>query len=331
MHFDKAFVITLPFRSDRLESFRKQTANFSSLSEITEWPAIHGDTCHPPAIWKAGNGAWGCYKSHLNILEYCLSNAIASYIVFEDDAQFKPEFDKSLNTFMEHLPEDWQQIYLGGELQHENSHPPVKINDAVYRPYNVNRTHCFAVSRTGMLPIYQHICNLPFHDTEHIDHHLGRWHEDPINKVYCPPKWLVGQMGFTSNVSGKNEAITYFSDPVTCALTHQLYDNPVCVVFRGSYSLLRQAKHLLHGGNQIDAHGYDITLTLAAKCADPIPEIARWYGWIRSEIVRSRSKALPCMFHPRISIDQLKAAGITSIYEITPKTLEDIEKALCSL
>ena len=303
--FERTFVISLPFRDDRLDSFFKQTRALG-IPNPEVWPAIHGDTCNPPEIWTAGNGAWGCYRSHMNILEYCLNNRISAYLVFEDDAQFRTDFNENLDLFQEYVPEDWQQLYLGGQLVHEHSHPPVKLNPHVYRPFNVNRTHCFGMSRSGMLPAYQHLTNLPFHANEHIDHHLGRWHEDPKTKVYCPAKWLVGQMGDSSNISGKVEPITFFTDPDTLTLSHSLYDNPVCILYRGPRAPLRTAIKYLHCGNQIDANGYDITLSLAAKLADPIPEISRWYSWIRSEIVRSKSKALPCLYHPRITKEQLQ-------------------------
>ncbi len=229
--FERAFVISLPFRDDRLKNFKRLTDGLKSIPKIEVWPAIHGDTCQPPENWVAGAGAWGCYRSHLGILEYCLNNGIGSYIVFEDDAQFKPGFDEGLVAFESAMPSDWQPVYLGGQLLHTRTHPTIKINNGAYRPYNINRTHCFAVSREGMIPIYQHICNLPFAPREHIDHHLGRWHEDQRNAVYTPPKWLVGQMGFSSNVSGKVEAVEYFTDPVATALDHRLYEDPICVVF----------------------------------------------------------------------------------------------------
>jgi GR25 family glycosyltransferase involved in LPS biosynthesis len=259
----------------------------------------------------------------MNILEYCLNNGIASYIVFEDDAQFKPGFDESFEAFVSDVPEDWQQAYIGGQLQHTHSHPTVKISPNCYRPYNVNRTHAFMVSRSGMLPIYQHISNLPFHAAEHIDHHLGRWHENLRNFVYCPAKWLVGQMGFSSNVSGKVEPVHFFADPESTALSHWLYDDPVCIVYRGTRQLLMSARGLLHAGNQIDANGFDVGLTLASRFSDPTDEIERWYGWIRGEIVRGNSKALPCLFHPRITDSMLEKCKFKTV-TIAPNSLEDI-------
>jgi len=287
------------------------------------WPAIHGDTCNPPETWTAGNGAWGCYRTHINILEHCLNNKIVSYIVFEDDAQFRPDFDTNLHDFMYAIPDDWEQLYLGGQLQHEGRSPPVKVTNSVYRPFNVNRTHCFAISSDGMLPAYKHISNLPFHDQEHIDHHLGRWHEDPTTKVYCPPRWLVGQMGFSSNVSGKIEEIQYYSDPVDISPSHALYDNPICILYRGPKALLKEIPHLVHVGNKLDRNGYDISLSLAANYANPLPEIQRWYNWIRSEIVNTKSKQLPCLFHPRIKQSDLEQ--ICKVHVIDTSSLEELK------
>lgn len=182
-----------------------------------------------------------------------------------------------------------------------------------------------------MLPIYQHINNFPYHQTEHFDSHLGRWHGDIRNKVYCPGKWLVGQMGSSSNVSGKTEPVTFYSDPESHALSHHLFDNPTCVLFRGSSTLLRASKAYLYPGNNLDAHGYDVTLAIAARYADPIPDINQWYQWVRSEIVRDKGKAIPCLFHPLISKEQIEAAGISNVIEIFPNTIDDIKAVYARL
>ena len=321
--FDKVFVISLDFRTDRLTSFLNQAKVFFPNIEVFQ--AIHGDTCQPPDIWCAGAGAWGCMRSHHAILEQCLNTGVSSYLVFEDDAKFAPDFAKNLEVFVNAVPEDWQQVYLGGQLVHERTHPPIKISEQIYRPYNVNRTHCFGVSRTGMLPIYQHISNLPYHDTEHIDHHLGRWHENPENRVYCPPKWLVGQMGCSSNISGKVEPTTFFQNPESLALSHRLYDTPVCAYYRGPSQPLKAAKRYLYCGRSLDAHGYDSGLSQATKYANPVPGIYQWYNWVRSEIVRGNMEAIPCCYHPRIKKEDLEKV-CPNIIEI-----ENIEEYISEL
>lgn len=338
--FEAAFVISLDITPRKREWFLAQmksqteAGGFAPLPVIEVYPAIHGDTCQPPDNWNAGAGAWGCYKSHVNILEQCLNRGIGSYIVFEDDCQFRPNFLNNVYEFMRIVPDDWEQIYFGGQLQHENTHPPIKVASnesgtlSVYRPYNVNRTHCYAVSKAGMLPIYRHISTLPFWDRDHIDHHLGRWHEDPATRVYCPGKWFVGQHGFPSNVSGKSEDVQYYPDPETAALSHPLLDNPVCIVYRGSKQLLFQARQWLHTGNQTDMNGIDITLAFAAKMKEPATEVNKWYQWIRTEIIRGKTTQLPCMNHPAIDETLLHSLGIKTETILYPKSLEEIKQVV---
>lgn len=307
---EKVFLITLDIREDRRAEFFNRYPNPEFFPEVEVFPAIHGDTCQPPDNWASGAGAWGCYRSHLAILEHCLNSGVGSYVVFEDDSQFRPDFNEYVPKVFGALPEEWQQLYLGGQLLHERTHAPVKENEFVYRPWNVNRTHCFGVSRDGMLPIYKHICNLPFVGGEHIDHHLGRLHESMQFGVYCPGRWMVGQGGSASNVSGKKDPVNFWQDPESLASDHWLCEDPVCIVFRGPPGV-RKELYELHSGFTKDAAGFDKGLTVAVKYADPAPEINRWYSYVRNEVIKRPGKfTLPCLFHPRVTEEMLSRDGI---------------------
>lgn len=310
MLVEKSFVINLKIRPDRLEEFQDRWPDNDVIPRPEVWHAIHGDTCRPPDNWTSGNGAWGCYKAHLNILEHCLNNRISSYAVFEDDAKFADHFSSYLPQVFAALPEDWQQFYIGGQLLHETDHPPVRINDYIYKPFNVNRTHAFIVSAAGMLPIYRWISNLPFHGGEHIDHHLGRLHERGDFGVYCSGQWIVGQGGTSSNVSGKTDPVMFWEDPEKLALVHWLYTNPMCVVLRGPTWLARDLEDLFHCGNWRDSAGYDKGLSVASKYRYPGPEITRWYGCVRAEVVREGKNRVPCLFHPMISDEMIAQSSV---------------------
>lgn len=314
--FEKAFVINLDKNPERLVHVKAEVGKVQHLlPPLERWQGVLGDACPHPELWKAGSGAWGCYRSHMQIMEHCLNNRISSYIVFEDDLRISDNFEKVITEFMQNVPEDWEQLYFGGDVMHLHIARPIKIAENVYRPYNVNRTHCFAMSRTGMIKAYPHLCNLPFEQEEHIDHHLGRWHEIPTTKVYCPGEWIVGQHGFQSTVSGKTEEPTFFSHPKDLALSHRLMDDPICVHFKGPSSLLHQMNAFLHPGNNVDANGFDITLNLAAKMIEPLPEVFKWYNWIRMEIVGSNHgyDIYPCLYHTKIPPSYLEALGIKVI------------------
>ena len=310
MLFEKAFVVSLDIRRDRYESFVQRFGKFGEgwLPEIEKFSAIHGDTCLPPASWNAGNGAWGCYRSHMGIVERCMNEGVGSVIIFEDDAQFKEDFREKAIAFVEALPDDWEQAYLGGQLMHESSHPPYEVSPGVYRPFNVNRTHCYALSKTGMLGFYRHCSELPFENEFHIDHHLGRWHEDARTKVYCPDEWLVGQHGAQSNVSGKFEDVQFYRNPKDLALSHWLYKHPTCVVYRGSRSIVSELKEIFHFGNQTGNNGLDVTLHEATKLRSPSRAIAAWYGWVRKEAVDEGLGRIPALMHPGITLEEAAEA-----------------------
>lgn len=302
--FEKAFVINLPFREDRLHKFMRQVPD--SFGEITVWPAVHGDTVRPPKCWTAGNGAWGCYRSHMLILEHCIAHRIHSYVVFEDDALFSTEFDTEFATILEHLPEDWAQFYLGGQLLDEMRYPPIRVNSHIFIPRNVNRTHAFAVHSRGYQQLYDHLCPLPFHTNEHIDHHLGRLHESGTFTVYCPNRWLVGQNEGASNISGRINGIQYWTHPEDCAVEHELFQDPVCVFLEAPLEVAQQLRLKgWHQGNWLTDDGLDRGVCEAAGHFYPEIRLRDWYSWVQREVVRDKLK-IPCLYHPSLSWDKVQ-------------------------
>lgn len=290
--------------------------------QATRWKAVSGEVVPCPSNWIAGNGAWGCYRSHMQIIEHCLNNRIGSCLILEDDAVFRDGFLENANRFFDQLPSDWQQAYLGGQLLHTKSRPPLRINDRVLRPFNVNRTHCYALSRSGMVEVYKYCSKLPFRPKEHIDHHLGRWHEDARTQVYCADRWLVGQHGSPSSVSGKNEPIQFYDDPVTFVRDHWLFRSPTCVLFKCADSLVERCLDFLHFGNSIENHGYDVLLESASNMIDPTKTVAEWYNWVRSECASSQSRRIPAAFHPFLTKDQLEKSGIKHVIEVEQLSTE---------
>jgi len=308
------FVINLDERPERMQSFSER-ANLAGL-KATRWKAVSGEVVPCPGNWLAGNGAWGCYRSHMQIIEHCLSNRIGSCLIFEDDAVFKDDFFREASHFFAKLPSDWHQAYLGGQLLHTKSRPPLRINDRVLRPFNVNRTHCYALSRVGMTEVYKHCSKLPFRPKEHIDHHLGRWHEDSRSQVYCPERWLVGQHGSPSSVSGKTEPIQFYDDPVTFVRDHWLFKSPTCVLFKCADSLVGRCLDFLHFGNSIENHGYDVLLESASNMIDPTRSVAEWYNWVRSECATGQSNRIPAAYHPFLTKEHLERAGVADVIEV---------------
>ncbi len=54
------------------------TTKAVAIPRRERFAAIDGRRLATPEQWRAGNGAWGCYRSHLLILEKCLLEGIDS-------------------------------------------------------------------------------------------------------------------------------------------------------------------------------------------------------------------------------------------------------------
>lgn len=331
--FDQVYVMSLSIRSDRLQSVLNTLPR--SICDVKIWPAVHGDSTGHPSFWTSGAGAWGCYRTHVNILEDAMQRQCNSYLVLEDDAFFAEDFDQILHQFMKSLPDDWDQIYLGGQLLHEIENPPVRVNENVYMPHNVNRTHAFGVHRRGFAKIYDHLFDLPFVPGEHIDHHLGRLHEAKRFKVYVPRKWIVGQNAGSSNVSGKTRHDPdFWHDPESCARDHDLFHHPVCIFLE----CVPQVARLLHArgwhfGYWQTEDGLDKGVCEAVSSMDPELPLECWYNWVRREVVRE-NKVLPCLYHPRLNfnvVSQFKFANFIHIKaDSVDEALTILERQLVS-
>lgn len=202
--FERVYCVNLKRRPDRLARVR------ANMEEV-RWPfarpqfinAIDGKNVPHPSWWGAGGGGWGCFRSHLRLIEECLNEGVESVLLLEDDALFPLDFTDRVTEFLAAVPDDWGMLYLGGQHLRVNARPPRVVVPGVYQPYNVNRTHAFALRGDTMRAVYKHLTQADWNKGDHIDHHLGRFHQQRNHPIYCPGKWLVGQAEGKSNISGK--------------------------------------------------------------------------------------------------------------------------------
>lgn len=216
--FDRVYVINCAHRPERLEETKKHLEETGMVDndKVIYYPAIIGDWTTCPADWGSGRGAWGCLRSHQRILEDVLhtrddrySMSLNNVLVLEDDVIFREDALKKLNELMEDVPDDWGQIYLGG--QHRRDPTPTEFPNVILGN-SINRTHAYAVNQPTFTSFYRHISYATdYRNTnKHIDHQLETAHRRKDWSVYCPKEWIVGQRAGPSNISGKINGIQFW-------------------------------------------------------------------------------------------------------------------------
>ena len=216
--FDRVYVINCAHRPDRLEETKKhlEETRMADNDKVHYYPAIIGDWTTCPADWGSGRGAWGCLRSHQRILEDVIHArddrhmmALDNVLILEDDVIFKEDSLEKLNEFMEVVPDDWGQIYLGG--QHRR-HPKETDIPNVIIGNSINRTHAHAINGPSITSVYRHISYASDYrgSSKHIDHQLELAHRRADWPVYCPKEWVAGQRAGSSNISGKTNETKFW-------------------------------------------------------------------------------------------------------------------------
>ncbi len=202
----RAVCINLDRRPDRWEQFCRACP----ILGIQRFAAVDGRKVRPPEWWRQGGGAWGCMLSHVRTLEHALTDDLdragGVLLVLEDDALFPPDFAERTQRFVQALPTDWDQIYFGGQHRGLRGHPPKRVNDEVIRPHMVNRTQAYAVRGAFIRTLYRHLCDWPEHSRHprhHVDHRMELLHASGRYNIYAPTRWIIGQAGGKSDISGR--------------------------------------------------------------------------------------------------------------------------------
>lgn len=319
-HFSRVYIVNLPFKEERRRRIESHLAEIglADSQDITWMKAICGNHCPPPAWFHAGPGAWGCLQSHRRILEDAIMDELESYCVLEDDAIFNPHSKFILDRLMEGVPQDWGQIYLGG--QHLSPPHALEGNSSIVRCSNVNRTHAFAVNRRAFQKIYQHISHAPDYIKEgawHIDHQLGLAHERQDWQTYAPAWWLAGQEEGTSNVSNNLKPRMWWH---SWDFVEKLPFIWLPSTF--NYSTQTSLDDCVHFGNNLrDSTKQDVGLD---ACIDSDDALLDWLKMISREALDRGM--LPGISHPAISLDRINSvwkSGALIATDVDLKSLND--------
>jgi len=120
---EKTFIINLDTRSDRWENLMKAEPYLEN--QVTRISAVNGKTLKMSKfiydLFNKNQFAWkksiiGCNLSHISTWAKIASGTGAYYLVLEDDVRFVKGWLHQWKTYMKHIPEDADLLYLGGVL-----------------------------------------------------------------------------------------------------------------------------------------------------------------------------------------------------------------------
>jgi len=207
--FDRVHLINLDRRPDRLAQFWDGFGGcgwpFTPPSRVV---ALDGQRIPRPRWYTEQAGAWGCLQTHLRLYEQAMDDDLDAIFIFEDDCVFADDCSGRIEAFFDHLPPNWEQVYLGGLPRRTSTYPPEQINCHVWRIPVVTGTWAMGLKVSFLRKIYPFMHEV-LRETEpvgsmcHLDRMYAEYHLRHKPRVYAPVPWLVGAKGGRSDICNR--------------------------------------------------------------------------------------------------------------------------------
>jgi hypothetical protein len=315
-YFDRVVLINLKRRPDRLKQAQ------DALRQCRwpfKWPevfeAVDGSTALIPPHFKHGPGAWGCLKSHKQILEQAVKDHVRNILILEDDICFVDNFRKLAEGFLQLVPDDWDQLMLGG--QHMSK--PIQVKPGIFRCAGCERTHCYAVRGEFMGKLIERWSGGgKFQGNGHCDWIMGRDSDlQPKYRVYAPVIFLVGQSPSNSDVTGQKTPRLFWNPPGPDLFVINLHAPPPV------FDALRE--YGFHTG-----HGLDTVFSEATN--DRAVHVKRLRDWLIKNQwqVASDPRLICTVWHTNAEPELVRAASPWRVLEITADSIQTALKQLPS-
>lgn len=145
--FPLVYYTNLDTRPDRRDLIENQLVNGLRVNPIRMPGVIYTGTGD-----RRWNGMIGCGLCHLNILKEAREKN-QSVLIFEDDALLINDYNSILNSAISELPEDWQMLYLGGNICSRIT----KVSPHLGRLSHAQSTHSYAVNKNFLDELISYI------------------------------------------------------------------------------------------------------------------------------------------------------------------------------
>src|ERR1043165_7669372 len=139
--FPHKFCINLDRRPERWEQMRSKFER-CGIEGVQRVAAVDGQTAIIPGNWSDSPGAYGCLRSHLEIIEEARRRGWPSVLIVEDDAALDPELREKFSSYFQQVPADWEMLHLGAN----HMAAPVEVSANVVRITSANSTFAYALN-----------------------------------------------------------------------------------------------------------------------------------------------------------------------------------------
>ena len=130
----------------RIERWREMQQKFRQhgIHAVQRFVAIDGETSTIPTSWPGTPGAYGCLRSHLEVVREARRLGLPSILIFEDDVVFDDQFESKFNDYISQLPADWDMLFFGALHKDEL----IKVSENIGRITQSNSTYACALRDT---------------------------------------------------------------------------------------------------------------------------------------------------------------------------------------
>ncbi|MEZ6088822.1 MAG: hypothetical protein R3C05_12515 [Pirellulaceae bacterium] len=216
--FDRVVVINLRSQVVRLANFYRRLPFRLALSrKPVPFAAVDAAGGSVAKQWEAA-AAWGCFRSHYQVISEALKRWCRFVAVLEDDAICGTTSPKKLK----HLSPPCLRTGNGPSPRRAAYRTGAGTCRSRLTIWFTARTTPIEPTHTGSVVVggwhvFKHL-----NDPErwgwgrHVDHRLGELHKDFPGGIYVPAKWLVGQHAGWSNIKRKTTANQFLPMPIGC-------------------------------------------------------------------------------------------------------------------
>jgi GR25 family glycosyltransferase involved in LPS biosynthesis len=141
--FPHKFCINLDRRPERWQQMRAKFER-CGIDGVQRFAAVDGQHAIIPPNWSDSLGAYGCLRSHLEIIEQAKRLGWPNVLIFEDDAALDPELHEKFASYFAQVPDDWEMLHFGAN----HMAAPVEVAANVVRITSANSTFAYALNRS---------------------------------------------------------------------------------------------------------------------------------------------------------------------------------------